>query len=98
MSPEGLAWFGAGIGIGLAALQRLLAYEFEPFVEIDPSYYRPTEVDFLQADPSLARTELGWAPEVTFDELVMDMVVSDLAEIGLSVDQARERVVSGLGS
>ena len=82
----------------LAAAFGIVGLDWEPFVEIDPSYYRPTEVDFLQADPSLARTELGWAPEVTFDELVMDMVVSDLAEIGLSVDQARERVVSGLGS
>ena len=82
----------------LAAAFGIVGLDWEPFVEIDPSYYRPTEVDFLQADPSLARTELGWAPEVTFDELVMDMVVSDLAEIGLSVEQARERVVSGLGS
>jgi GDPmannose 4,6-dehydratase len=47
-------------------------------VEIDPRYFRPTEVDLLIGDASKARTKLGWAPRRTFDELVTDMVDSDL--------------------
>jgi GDPmannose 4,6-dehydratase len=82
----------------LAAAFGTVGLDWEPYVEIDPSYYRPTEVDFLQADPSLARAELGWTPEVGFDELVLDMVVSDLGEMDMSLDDARERVGSGLGS
>ncbi len=46
-------------------------------VEIDPSYFRPTEVDDLRGDASKARERLGWKPTVTFDELVRIMVESD---------------------
>ncbi len=47
-------------------------------VIVDPAYYRPAEVDFLLADPSKARRELGWQPETGFDELVRMMVQADL--------------------
>jgi GDPmannose 4,6-dehydratase len=47
-------------------------------VEIDPRYFRPTEVDFLQGDAQRARRKLGWRPTVTFDELVDLMVDADL--------------------
>ena len=70
---------------------------WEPFVEIDPAYFRPTEVEFLQADPSKAKSELGWSPEVTFKDLVGEMVEADLAGVGLSVERARELVVGGGG-
>lgn len=63
---------------------------WEPFVEIDPAYFRPTEVEFLQADPSLARDELGWKAEISFDELVTEMVESDLEEVGLDLTEARD--------
>ena len=43
-------------------------------VEIDPNYYRPTEVDFLVGDPSKAKRALGWEAKTTFDELVGIMV------------------------
>ena len=46
-------------------------------VRIDPRYFRPTEVDTLLGDASKARKQLGWAPEVTFTELVREMVESD---------------------
>lgn len=55
-----------------------------PLVEIDPKYYRPTEVDFLQADISKARKLLGWEPKVTFDELVKVMMDYDLLAVGLT--------------
>jgi GDPmannose 4,6-dehydratase len=47
-------------------------------VEIDPRYFRPTEVDMLCGDASRARAELGWRPQVGFDELVKMMVEHDL--------------------
>jgi GDPmannose 4,6-dehydratase len=53
-----------------------------PLVEIDPRYFRPTEVDFLCGDPSKARAKLGWSHKVSFEELVGEMVESDLATVG----------------
>jgi GDPmannose 4,6-dehydratase len=48
-------------------------------VRVDPRYFRPTEVDSLLGDASKARARLGWTPEISFDELVEEMVLSDLA-------------------
>jgi len=68
-------------------------------VRIDPRYFRVAEVDTLLGDASRARAELGWAPTVGFDELVQEMVESDLvlaerdalvAREGYRVAQARE--------
>jgi GDPmannose 4,6-dehydratase len=50
-------------------------------VEVDPKYFRPTEVELLIGDPSKAKEKLGWEPEVTFEELVKIMVESDLKSI-----------------
>jgi GDPmannose 4,6-dehydratase len=47
-------------------------------VAVDPGYFRPTEVETLLGDPTLAREKLGWVPKVTFDELVAEMVQADL--------------------
>lgn len=47
-------------------------------IAIDPRYFRPTEVDSLLGDFSLARRKLGWAPKVSFKELVNEMVCTDL--------------------
>ncbi len=49
-------------------------------VRIDPKYFRPTEVDYLQGDATKARQKLGWEPQVGFDELVSIMVQEDLKE------------------
>jgi GDPmannose 4,6-dehydratase len=46
-------------------------------VEVDPKYFRPTEVDILIGDPSKAKRELGWEPKVSFDNLVKMMIDSD---------------------
>ena len=48
-------------------------------VRVDPTYYRPTEVDQLLGDASKAERELGWTPAVTVEELAAEMVASDLA-------------------
>jgi len=52
--------------------------DYQKFVEIDPRYYRPTEVDSLLADPSKAMTKLGWKPRTTFQALVREMMEADL--------------------
>jgi GDPmannose 4,6-dehydratase len=49
-------------------------------VEVDPAYFRPTEVDILIGDATKARTKLGWQAKMTFQELVKTMVVADLKE------------------
>ena len=57
------------------------AYQLEigkVVVRVDPSYYRPTEVDLLLGDPTKAKTQLGWTPEYDLASLVKEMVLSDL--------------------
>ena len=76
-----IEWRGSGIkekGINTRSGQVL--------VEIDPRYFRPTEVDLLLGDPSKARQRLGWRHKTSFDDLVKEMVAADLAVV------AREKV------
>ena len=47
-------------------------------VQVDPRYFRPTEVGTLLGDPAKAKAKLGWTPKVTFSELVAEMVREDL--------------------
>lgn len=49
-------------------------------IEVHPDYFRPTEVDSLLGDPKKAKTKLGWQPEISFSELVKEMVKHDLEE------------------
>lgn len=63
---------------------------WRPFVRIDPAYFRPTDIEHLQADAAKARAELGWAPETTFSELATLMVKADLKALGLDLGAARE--------
>ena len=58
-----------------------LDLDWKPYVEIDPRYFRPAEVDELRGDMSKARRELGWEPKVKFKELVQMMVKADLADL-----------------
>jgi GDPmannose 4,6-dehydratase len=50
-------------------------------IEIDPKYYRPTEVDLLIGDATKAKNELGWEPKVKFEELVKLMIKADLEKV-----------------
>lgn len=52
-------------------------------IEIDPKYFRPTEVEHLQADITKARQKLGWEPRTTFGELIKIMVDYDMKMVGL---------------
>jgi len=47
-------------------------------VQIDRRYYRPTEVETLLGDPSKAKAKLGWVPEISFDDMIFEMVTNDL--------------------
>ena len=55
--------------------------DWKGFVEVDPRYYRPTEVEHLVADNTKAKEKLGWQPKVKFPELVKMMVDADLAAV-----------------
>jgi GDPmannose 4,6-dehydratase len=55
-------------------------------VQIDPRYYRPTEVETLLGDPAKAKEKLGWVPEITLDQMIAEMVANDL-------DQARQHAL-----
>ena len=48
-------------------------------VRVDPRYFRPTEVETLLGNPAKAKTDLGWVPEITLDEMVAEMMAHDLA-------------------
>lgn len=56
--------------------------DYKQYVEIDPKFYRPAEVDILLGDWSKAKSLLGWSPETSFEELVKEMVDADLQLIG----------------
>lgn len=55
-----------------------LDLDWQAYVEIDPRYYRPTEVEYLLGDPSKAKGKLGWEPKVGIEELVSRMLEHDL--------------------
>jgi GDPmannose 4,6-dehydratase len=55
-------------------------------VQIDPRYYRPTEVETLLGDPTKAKEKLGWVPEITLDQMIVEMVAHDL-------DQAKQHAL-----
>lgn len=52
--------------------------DYNDFVEIDPKFYRPAEVDYLLGDSTNIRTKLGWQPTISFDELIEEMVLNDI--------------------
>lgn len=52
--------------------------EGQVIVRVDPRYFRPTEVETLLGDPTKAKEKLGWEPKIAFEELVREMVLSDL--------------------
>jgi len=71
-----IAWRGKGV-----EEKGVDAKTGDTLVEIDPRYFRPTEVDFLLGDPTKAHTKLGWHHRTSFAELVRDMVKADRNEV-----------------
>ena len=66
-----ITWAGDG-------LEEIGYWEDQPVIRIDKRYFRPTEVDTLLGDSTLAREQLGWEPKIAFEDLVSEMVASDL--------------------
>ncbi|MEI0605978.1 GDP-mannose 4,6-dehydratase [Brachyspira pulli] len=67
----------------------LVGLDWKKYVEIDPRYYRPAEVDLLLGDPTKAKEKLGWHPKTTFKELVKIMLEYDLKNVGLSLNKLK---------
>ena len=71
--------------------------DWKEYVEIDPRYFRPTEVELLLADASKAKRELGWSPRITFKELVKIMVDSDMELAGLDPPGEGKKILKKKG-
>ena len=76
-----------GVGVDEKAIVESVTGDLAPAVKvgdvivtIDPSYFRPAEVETLLGDPSMAKEDLGWVPQITLDEMVKEMVQSDHRE------------------
>jgi len=68
-----IQWKGEGVDeVGVCAKTG------KEWIKVDPRYFRPTEVEFLLGDRSKAEKAFGWKPEISFDELVKEMVESDI--------------------
>jgi GDPmannose 4,6-dehydratase len=81
-----LRWEGEGVGeVGLVDGFN------HPVVEVDPRYFRPTEVDLLLGDATKAHEKLGWRHETPFGDLVSEMVQADLAAVAREAGQRHQR-------
>jgi GDPmannose 4,6-dehydratase len=67
--------------------------DYQEYVRIDENYYRPTEVDYLLSEPTMAKKLLGWKPRVGFHELVRIMVDADLELEGLEAPGEGKQIV-----
>jgi len=70
---------------------KTLGLDWNQYVELDPRYLRPTEVDHLRGDASKARAKLGWKAEMSFEELITTMVRADEADVRGALAVARLR-------
>ena len=71
----GILWEGDGINeVGRRADNK------EIVIKIDPRYFRPTEVEILLGDSAMAREELGWAPKISLEEIISEMIENDNME------------------
>ena len=72
---KGIIWEGEGLNeVGKRADNG------ETIIRIDPKYFRPTEVDYLQGDSSIAQIELGWKPTISLEQIISDMITNDTKE------------------
>ena len=67
---------------------RSVGLDWRKYVVQDPAFMRPAEVDLLLGDPTKAKTRLGWIPELSFEELIQQMVHADLNRVSRQINQA----------
>jgi len=76
---------GTGVMHSVEDLVRIafehVGLEWQRYVRVDPQFHRPAEVDMLLADPTKIRTELGWAPRTSFEQLITMMVDADVTRL-----------------
>ncbi len=80
-----LAWQGSGVDeVGIveqvAPGTETARKAGDVIIRVDPRYFRPAEVETLLGDPAKAKAKLGWEPEITVDQMIAEMVASDLAQ------------------
>ncbi len=76
---EGTEETGTVVAIDTAAADPDISTQVgDVIVRVDPKYYRPAEVDTLLGDPSNAKAKLGWEPRITVDDMIAEMIESDL--------------------
>jgi GDPmannose 4,6-dehydratase len=68
-----ISWQGSGVN-------EKGSWQDKTIISVDPRYFRPTDVETLLGDSTKAKEKLGWAPKITFSELVREMVALDLKE------------------
>jgi len=62
----------------------LVGLRWEEYVEVDDAYVRPAEVDSLLGNPEKARRKLGWEPRISFEDMIREMLETDLRSFGVS--------------
>ncbi len=77
-SAAGIELSWSGSGVNEVGVDKATGAER---VVVDPRYFRPTEVDLLIGDPRKAREELGWTPEYSLDQMILEMVESDIKQL-----------------
>jgi GDPmannose 4,6-dehydratase len=98
-----IEWKGKGVdekGIAYSLASNLRSSNVKAgdvIIEIDPRYFRPTEVDFLLADATKARKRLGWQPKITFKELVKIMADADIELTGLTSPGSGKKILQEKG-
>jgi len=86
-----IEWRGIGIeekGVVVSAEPLAGEMKVSPgdvVVQVDPHYFRPTEVETLLGDPAKAKKKLGWEPEITFEDMIAEMVENDIKEARMDV-------------
>lgn len=79
----------------------LVGLNHQDYVEVDPRYFRPAEVDYLLGDASETREVLGWSPRTSFEELVREMVEADLElarQEKTLIDAGHQVALKGVGN
>ncbi len=88
-SHVGISLFWKGKGIKERGIDRNTG---KVIIKVDKRYHRPTEVDSLLGDSSKAKRVLKWEPKITFKQLVKEMVLNDIEEIGNTIKDGKIRI------